>query len=131
MQRLTIKLLTKESAIAQACRTGIDVYFDNVGGSILDAVLTKINLHARIPLCGLISTYNATEPVPGPYNYSMILMKRVRVQGNIILDYIPRWSEAISDFGQWLKQGKTKYALEVIEGLENAPKAILKLFDGN
>lgn len=120
-----------ESALAQACPDGIDVYFDNVGGSILDAVLTKTNLHARIPLCGLISTYNANEPVPGPYNYSQILMKRVRVQGFIILDYLPRWTEAISDLGQWLNQGKVKYALEVVEGLENAPTAILKLFDGN
>lgn len=128
---INYKTVDLESAIAQACPDGIDVYFDNVGGSILDAVLTKINLYARIPLCGLISTYNATEPVPGPYNYSKILMKRVRVQGFIILDYIPRWSEAISDLGQWLNQGKIKYALEVIEGLENAPKAILKLFDGN
>jgi NADPH-dependent curcumin reductase CurA len=128
---INYKTVDLESAIAQACPNGIDVYFDNVGGSILDAVLTKINLHARIPLCGLISTYNATEPVPGPYNYSQILMKRVRVQGFIILDYIPRWPEAISDLGQWLNQGKIKYALEVIEGLENAPKAILKLFDGN
>ena len=128
---INYKTVDLESAIAQACPDGIDVYFDNVGGSILDAVLTKINLHARIPLCGLISTYNATEPVPGPYNYSKILMNRVRVQGFIILDYIPRWSEAISDLGQWLNQGKIKYALEVIEGLENAPKAILKLFDGN
>jgi len=128
---INYKTVDLESAIAQACPNGIDVYFDNVGGSILDAVLTNINLHARIPLCGLISTYNATEPVPGPYNYSNILMKRVRVQGFIILDYIPRWSEAISDLGQWLNQGKIKHALEVIEGLENAPKAILKLFDGN
>jgi hypothetical protein len=128
---INYKTVDLESAIAQACPNGIDVYFDNVGGSILDAVLTNINLHARIPLCGLISTYNATEPVPGPYNYSNILMKRVRVQGFIILDYIPRWSEAISDLGQWLNQGKIKHTLEVIEGLENASKAILKLFDGN
>jgi NADPH-dependent curcumin reductase len=128
---INYKTVDLESALAQACPKGIDVYFDNVGGSILDAVLTKINLHARIPLCGLISTYNTTKPVPGPYNYSKILMKRVRVQGFIILDYIPRWSEAISDLGQWLNQGKIKYALEVIEGLENAPTAILKLFDGN
>ena len=70
---INYKTADLESAIAQACPDGIDVYFDNVGGSILDAVLTKINLHARIPLCGLISTYNATEPVPGPYNYSQIL----------------------------------------------------------
>ncbi|MEH2238604.1 NADP-dependent oxidoreductase [Nostoc sp.] len=72
-----------EKALAQACPNGIDVYFDNVGGIILDAVLTKINLHARLPLCGLISTYNASKPVPGPYNYSQILMKRAVVQGFI------------------------------------------------
>lgn len=128
---INYKTVDLESAIAQACPNGIDIYFDNVGGSILDAVLSKINLHARIPLCGLISTYNATEPVSGPYNYSKILMNRIRVQGFIILDYIPRWSEAINDLGQWLNQGKIQYALEVVEGLENAPKAILKLFDGN
>ncbi|AUB41696.1 Alcohol dehydrogenase superfamily, zinc-type [Nostoc flagelliforme CCNUN1] len=120
-----------EKALAQACPNGIDVYFDNVGGIILDVVLTKINLHARLPLCGLISTYNASKPVPGPYNYSQILMKRALVQGFIILDYIPRFNEAITEIGQWLNQGKIKYALEIVEGLENAPKAILKLFDGN
>ena len=120
-----------EKALAQACPNGIDVYFDNVGGIILDAVLTKINLHARLPLCGLISTYNASKPVPGPYNYSQILMKRALVQGFIILDYIPRFHEAIAEIGKWLNQGKIKYALEIVEGLENAPKAILKLFDGN
>jgi hypothetical protein len=120
-----------EKALAKACPDGIDVYFDNVGGVILDTVLTKINLHARIPLCGLISTYNASERVPGPYNYSQILMKRALVQGFIILDYIPRFHEAITEIGQWLNQGKIKYALEIVEGLENAPKAILKLFDGN
>jgi len=97
----------------------------------LDAVLTKINLHARIPLCGLISTYNTTEPVPGPYNYSQILMQRSRVQGFIILDYVSKFDEAIKDIGQWLNEGKIKYALEIVEGLENAPSAILKLFNGN
>ncbi len=128
---INYKTADLERAIAQACPDGIDVYFDNVGGSILDAVLTKINLHARIPLCGLISTYNAKEPVPGPYNYAQILMKRARVQGFILLDYLPRWSEAIREMAQWLQQGKIKYAEEIVEGLENAPKAILKLFDGN
>ena len=128
---INYKTADLETALAQSCPNGIDIYFDNVGGSILDAVLTKINLHARIPLCGLIATYNATSPVPGPSNYSQILMKRVRVEGFIILDYLPRWSEAINDIGQWLNQGKIKYALEIVEGLENAPSAILKLFDGN
>jgi NADPH-dependent curcumin reductase CurA len=117
-------------AIAQACPNGVDVYFDNVGGSILDAVLTQINLHARIPLCGLISTYNATEPVPGLYHYNQILMKRARIQGFIILDYLPRLSEAIRDIGQWINQGKIKHAVEIVEGLEHAPSAILKLFNG-
>ena len=94
-------------------------------------MLTKVNLHARIPLCGLISNYNATEPVPGPLNYSQILMKRVRVQGFIITDYLPRWSEAIADIGQWIESGKIKFAVEVVDGLENAPSAILKLFNGD
>lgn len=128
---INYKTADLESGLAQSCPDGIDVYFDNVGGSILDAVLTKINLYARIPFCGSISTYNATEPVPGPYNYSQILMKRARVEGFLILDYFPRMSEAIADIGQWLNQGKIKYALEIVEGLENAPSAILKLFDGN
>ncbi|CAA9569388.1 Putative NADP-dependent oxidoreductase PA1648 [uncultured Synechococcales cyanobacterium] len=128
---INYKTADLESAIAQSCPDGVDVYFDNVGGSILDAVLTKINLHARIPLCGLISTYNATEPIPGPYNYNQILMKRARIQGFIILDYLPRWSEAIRDIGQWIDQGKIKHVVEIVEGLENAPLAILKLFDGN
>lgn len=119
------------TALAQSCPDGIDVYFDNVGGSILDAVLTKINLHARIPLCGLISNYNATEPVPGPLNYSQILMKRVRVQGFIVTDYLPQWSQAVTDIGQWLEQGKIKFAVEIVDGLENAPSAILKLFNGD
>lgn len=128
---INYKTADLETELAQSCPDGIDVYFDNVGGSILDAVLTKINLFARIPLCGLISTYNATEPVPGPYNYNQILMKRARVQGFIILDYFSRISEAVTDIGEWLNQGKIKYALEIVEGLENAPSAILKLFDGN
>lgn len=128
---INYKTADLETALAKSCPNGIDVYFDNVGGAILDAVLTKINLHARIPLCGLISTYNATEPVPGPYNYSQILMQRAQVQGFIILDYSSRFGEAIKDIGQWVNEGKIKYALEIVEGLENAPSAILKLFNGN
>ncbi|MBD6620978.1 NADP-dependent oxidoreductase [Komarekiella sp. 'clone 1'] len=128
---INYKTADLETALAKSCPNGIDVYFDNVGGAILDAVLTKINLDARIPLCGLISTYNATEPVPGPYNYSQILMQRARVQGFIILDYSSRFGEAIKDIGQWVNEGKIKYALEIVEGLENAPLAILKLFNGN
>jgi NADPH-dependent curcumin reductase CurA len=118
-------------ALADVCPNGVDVYFDNVGGSILDAVLTQVNLYARIPLCGLISTYNAQEPVPGPYNFAQILMQRVRVQGFIVTDYLPQWEIAFRAIAQWLEEGRIKYRQEIVEGLENAPKAIHKLFDGN
>ncbi|AFZ60712.1 NADP-dependent oxidoreductase [Anabaena cylindrica FACHB-243] len=117
-------------ALAKFCPHGIDVYFENVGGAILDAVLTQVNLNARIPLCGLISTYNAEEAVPGPYNFSQILMKRVLVQGFIVNDYVSQWDVAFRDIGQWLQEGKIKYTQEIVPGLENAPQAILKLFDG-
>lgn len=116
-------------ALAESCPDGIDIYFENVGGKILDAVLTQVNLNARIPVCGLISTYNAQEPVPGPYNFSQILIKRVLLQGFIVIDYMPQRDVAFRDIGQWLKEGKIKYTQEIVEGLENAPKAILKLFD--
>ncbi|MBE9212310.1 NADP-dependent oxidoreductase [Plectonema cf. radiosum LEGE 06105] len=119
------------SALAIACPKGVDIYFDNVGGSILDTVMSHLNLFARIPLCGLISTYNSTEPVPGPYNFGLILMKRVRIQGFIISDYRNRWHEAIKDLGQWMESGKIKQEYEIVEGLENAPKAIHKLFNAN
>jgi NADPH-dependent curcumin reductase len=117
-------------SLQQYCPNGIDVYFENVGGEILDAVLSLINLRARIVLCGLISQYNATEPVPGPYNFVNILIKRAKVEGFIVLDYFNRAQEALADLGQWDAQGKIKYRVDAIDGLENAPNTINKLFDG-
>jgi NADPH-dependent curcumin reductase CurA len=113
------------------CPDGIDIYFENVGGEILDAVLSLINLKARISLCGLISQYNATEPVPGPYNFAQILIKRARVEGFIVMDYLDRAQEAMTALGQWLMEGKIKYRVEVVDGLERAPSAVNKLFDGS
>lgn len=118
-------------ALRRACPNGIDVYFENVGGEILDAVLLLINIGARISLCGLISQYNATEPAPGPYNFIMILGKRARVQGFIVLDYMDRAEEAMTQLGRWLVEGKIKYRVDVVEGLEQAPRAVNKLFDGS
>lgn len=112
------------------CPNGIDVYFENVGGEILDAVLSLINLRARIVLCGLISQYNATEPVPGAYNLLNIVTRRAKLEGFIILDYLNRAQEALADLGEWYAQGKIKYRVDAIDGLENAPRAINKLFDG-
>lgn len=113
------------------CPKGVDVYFENVGGQILDDVLTQINLKARIVLCGLISQYNATEPVPGPYNFINILIKRARVEGFIVIDYLSRAQEAIADLSKWYSEGKIKYRVEVVEGLDQAPKALNRLFDGS
>jgi hypothetical protein len=112
------------------CPEGIDVYFDNVGGPILDEVLKRMNLFGRIPTCGLISMYNATKPQPGPYYYANIVMKRLRVQGFIVMDYARRYPEAMKALADWLAEGKLKYALDVMEGLEQAPNALRRLFTG-
>ncbi|TNF03908.1 MAG: NADP-dependent oxidoreductase [Gammaproteobacteria bacterium] len=118
-------------ALAEACPNGIDVYYDNVGGKILDECLKLMNLHGRIPTCGLISQYNATEPVPGPYNYGLILMHRLKIQGFIILDYMDRYPEATEALIGWMKEGKLKARLDVADGLENALQAVKKLYTGD
>jgi NADPH-dependent curcumin reductase len=117
-------------SLKRHCPKGIDVYFENVGGEILDAVLSLINNRARIALCGLISQYNATEPVPGPYNFANLLSRRARIEGFIVLDYMSRAQECFSDLGKWLMEGKLKYRVDEVEGLENAVTAINKLFSG-
>lgn len=119
-----------QKALARECPKGIDVYFENVGGAILDAVLTLINNNARIPLCGLISQYNATAPVPGPYNFANILMRRATVKGFIILDFFPRMQEFAMQMGQWVMEGKIKDRVTVVDGLENAPATLNHLFTG-
>jgi len=118
------------AALAKACPDGIDVYFDNVGGDILDACLKLMNFKGRIPTCGLISQYNATEPPPGPMNYPMILMQRLKVQGFIVLDYAERYPEAIADLSQWMGEGKIKIRQDVVDGLENALQTLKKLYTG-
>jgi NADPH-dependent curcumin reductase CurA len=117
--------------LKKACPDGIDVYFDNVGGEILDAVLSLINLHARISVCGMISQYNATAPQPGPYNIRNILTRRVRMEGFIVLDYLQRAQEAIAELSKWYLEGRLKYRVDIVDGLQNAPRAVNKLFDGS
>lgn len=117
-------------ALAKACPNGIDVYFDNVGGEILDACLKLMNIKGRIPTCGLISGYNESEPVPGPYNYGMMLMQRVRIEGFIVTDFAPRFPEAIADLGKWMAAGKIKVRQDIYDGLENALEHLKKLFTG-
>lgn len=116
--------------LRRLCPKKIDVYFDNVGGPILNECLGLINVHARIVICGAITVYNATEPQPGPSNYLTLLTKRSKMQGFVVIDYMDRFSEGIMALGQWVGEGKLKHREDIVEGLENAPKAIHKLFDG-
>ena len=119
-----------DAALKRECPNGIDIDFENVGGEILDAVLANINLKARIVVCGLISTYNADTPVPGPYNFANILMKRARVEGFIIIDYWPRLGEFFAHMSKWITGGKIKHDVTIVKGLENAPEALGMLFTG-
>jgi hypothetical protein len=118
------------TALRQHCPDGIDIYFDNVGGAILDAVLGQVTTHARIPVCGLISTYNTTGPVAGPANFGNVLIKRVRMQGFIVLDHMHRIPEVAVRLGAWLAAGKLTYRIDMVDGLEQAPQAIQRLFAG-
>lgn len=117
-------------ALVASCPEGIDVYFDNVGGEILEAALSGINDRARIVVCGMISQYNAIEPPPGPRNLGNLLIHRARMEGFIVLDYFLRASEAIDALGAWVSEGRLRYRVHVVEGLEEAPAALNYLFDG-
>ncbi len=117
-------------ALKTHCPNGIDVDFENVGGKILDAILGRMNIGGRVAVCGLISGYNANEPVPGPYNFASIISKRLRVQGFLVSDYYARAGEAMNDLGQWLQQGKIKYKVDEVDGLKGAPIGLNKLFEG-
>jgi NADPH-dependent curcumin reductase CurA len=117
------------TALRHACPNGIDVYFDNVGGDILQAVLRQINRGARIPLCGIISQYNATELPPGP-NLAPVLVNRALIQGFIISDHGDRMPEFLRDCGEWVRTGRLKYREDVVEGLERAPDAFIGLLRG-
>ena len=117
-------------AIAAACTKGVDIYFDNVGGEISDAVIKNINFHARIPLCGQISLYNNTETPMGPRLQPMLLTRSVLMQGFIIGNYQDQFAEGINALAQWIKTGQLKFTETIEHGFENLPKALLGLFNG-
>jgi NADPH-dependent curcumin reductase CurA len=112
-----------------ACPGGIDVYFENVGGDVLRAVMQLLNMNARIPLCGLISEYNATDTVPGP-NLRPLLFNRVLVKGFIVSDHLARLPDFLKDCGGWLREGRLKHREDVVVGLEKAPEAFIGLLQG-
>jgi NADPH-dependent curcumin reductase CurA len=117
-------------ALRQHCPKGIDVYFDNVGGDILDAVLAQINLGARIAICGAISQYNNTTPIKGPSNYLSLLVNRATMRGFIVFDFANRYAEAGRDMAGWLAAGKLKSREDIVPGLQTFPETLLKLFKG-
>lgn len=118
------------AAIRRACPEGVDVYFDNVGGEILDAALLCLNRFARVAVCGWISTYNVPNP-PGPVNLWQLVAKSVTIQGFTVLDYLDRFGEGIGQLAQWLMAGKLKYREEIVDGLDNILPTFLRLFDGS
>jgi len=119
-----------KDGLKEHCPKGVDVYFDNVGGEILDTVLTRINRGARIVICGAISQYNNTTPVKGPSNYLSLLVNRASMQGMVVFDYADRYGVAIKDISQWMKEGKFVSREDVVEGIETFPATLNKLFSG-
>ncbi|WP_096696386.1 NADP-dependent oxidoreductase [Polaromonas sp. AER18D-145] len=119
-----------KAGLKEHCPKGVDIYFDNVGGDILDAVLTRITRGARIIICGAISQYNNTTPVKGPANYLSLLVNRARMEGIVVFDYADRYPLAIAEMAAYLQEGKMKSKEDVVDGLENFPETLLKLFNG-
>jgi NADPH-dependent curcumin reductase len=117
-------------ALAAATPKGIDVYFENVGGALLDAVLLRCNPFARIPLCGMVSQYNATTDRYGVQNLMMAVAMRIKLQGFIVSDNMARWPEALKELAQGVRDGRIKYRESVTQGLENAPRAFIGMLKG-
>ena len=120
--------------LKEACPKGIDVYFENVGGKVFETVFPLLNNHARVPVCGVISQYNASGPLQGsdwvPTLMRAILTKRLTVRGFLVGDFFPRYNEFASEVVGWVKDGKLKYREDIVEGLENAPRGLIGLLRG-
>ncbi len=116
--------------IAEECPEGVNVFFDNVGGEILDAGLVNMAMHGSVVLCGGISSYNDVDLPAGPRNYMQLIVRRCRMEGFIVFDYMHRAHEAIQELSTWMAEGRIKHVEDIQEGIENAPKTLLRLFEG-
>lgn len=116
--------------LKELCPNGIDVYFDNVGGAITDAVFGLLNVGARISICGQISQYNNSKPEMGPRLLGALIVARAKVQGFLVSDYASRFGPALGELAGWVRDGKIKYREDIVEGFENLPKAFIGLFSG-
>lgn len=118
------------AGLKEHCPKGMDVYFDNVGGEILDHCLARLKMNARIVICGAISQYNNKENVVGPKNYLSLLVNRATMQGMVVFDYAPKYGEAARQMGQWMAEGKLKSREDVYDGIENFYDTFKRLFSG-
>lgn len=116
--------------LAELCPMSIDVFFDNVGGATLEAAIAQMADFGRIVLCGAISRYNDAEPQPGPSNMMILVARRIRMQGFIVLDYLDRMDEFMNEFGTWVMEGKIAYREDIQEGFDNIPATLQRLFAG-
>ena len=119
-----------KKALKQACPNGVDVFYDNVGGDILDDVLSQINLHARIVICGAISQYNNTTAVKGPSNYLSLLVNRARMEGIVVFDNVKEYPTAMKDIAGWINSGEITVKDHIVEGIETFPDTLMMLFNG-
>ena len=119
------------AALKQHCPDGIDVYFDNVGGEILEAVMTRLAMRARIAVCGAISQYNNTEAPRGPANYMSLLVHRARMEGFVVFDWVREYGQAAQEMAGWMAAGKLQSQEDIVEGIDQFPDALLKLFSGD
>ena len=118
------------AALRELCPDRVDVYFDNVGGDILDTVLTRLARHARIVLCGSISQYNSEGPARGPANYMALLVDRARMEGFLVFDYAKRYAEAGKELAGWIADGRLKSVEHVVSGMDRFPETLLTLYRG-
>lgn len=118
-------------AVKEKCPKGIDVYFDNVGGEMLDVALASLRMRARIVICGAISQYNNEEKTKGPSNYLSLLVNRATMQGMLVMDYANDYGKAAKEMGMWLMQGKLKNTEAIYEGIENFHETFTRLFTGD
>jgi len=118
------------AGLKEHCPEGVDVYFDNVGGDILDAVLARLARGARVVICGAISQYNVDGKPKGPSNYMSLLVARARMEGFVVFDYVNRYADAAREMGGWMAEGTLKSREDIVEGLETFPDTLLKLYKG-
>jgi hypothetical protein len=114
----------------QTCPDGVDVFFDNVGGDVLEVALNNLALHARVVICGAISQYDGTGP-RGPRNYMQLVVRRARMEGFLVFDYTSRYPEALAELGRWAAEGRIRQRVDIVDGFEHVPVAFMRLFTGD